>query len=90
MDSIIYTIQSIICVCAMYYCYKCCLTSNNNIENENNENENNENENNENEIDYLTSDKLPKYRKIDTLLNSNNNYKTNTILPDLPKYDDIV
>jgi hypothetical protein len=84
MDSMIYTIQAIICVCAMYYCYKCCLTSNNI------ENENNENENNENEIDYLTSDKLPKYRKIDTLLSSNNNYKTNTILPDLPKYDDIV
>ncbi len=52
MSIIIYTIQSILCVCAIYYCYKCCLSNQNYI-------------NNENEL-------------------------SDTILHELPKYDDIV
>ena len=90
MDNIMYIIQPIICVCAIYFLCKCCLSSNNNVNNDENHINHINHINSETETSYLTPNNLPKYSKIDTLLNSNNNYESITISSDLPKYDDIV
>ena len=78
MAIIIYTIQAILCVCDIYYCYKCCQTNNNNNNNNNNNTINQNNINNKYEC------------TVDTYLSELPDITELSDITELPKYDDIV